>query len=515
MVKLFKFECMLGKIPGLIVIVFCLLSITVSAEPKYCGDVGTVYSEFDFNKDCRVDIEDLAIYAAMWAFPDAQPSYITSIEQLREVSSQSGRVIYMKPGTYLVTDSLEDNQTVFNLSGSNNYFNLRGVTIQVDTQVLADMTSNAAHQLATYRVSGDNVVFEGATFENVGSKPPQRSLPEFILSGDDIAFKSCRFILRGSAPYGYGDMYGKGAGSYVYLQKHSCLSVRGDRILIDGCYFDIKTFGHAISMHGAQDTVIRNTKIIGELRLTDEIYEETEGLAASFDYKIMYPDWKQGQPIPLGEMLSLTEDGIRAYLDGEDRDGNLRRTGHITVENCYVEKMRGGITVIMANSATINGCTVIDSGYTGHAYSIPSNSTARNSSGNAAYSPLLFMPYSNRNYADIELDLLPDDYGMGAHPLALLTGRTENRLQIKYPCDAPLPELRPIIVGSAGDRYNEQNSTPEELAVNHGAQGYILSNLSPHPVELTQYSSKCSVVSVGQVVDYGTDNTFEGFDCNE
>jgi hypothetical protein len=492
-----------------------VFSVSLIAQPQFCGDEETVYMAVDFNKDCRVDIEDLAIYAGMWAQPDGQDSYITSIEELREASSQSGRIIHMKPGTYLVSDSLEDNQTVFDFTGSDNHFNLRGVTIQVDTQVLADMTSNEAHQLATYRISGNNITFEGGKFENIGNQPPQRSLPEFILSGDDIAFTNCRFIIRGSAPYGYGDMYGKGAGSYVYLKKHSCLSVRGDRALIDGCYFDIKTFGHAISMHGAQDTIIRNSSIIGELRLTDEIYEETEGVAADFDYKIMYPDWKQGQPIPLGEMLSLTEDGIRAYLDGEDRDGNIRRTGHITVENCYVEKMRGGITITMANSATVTDCIVVDSGYTGHAYSIPSNSTVRSSFGNAAYSPLLVMPYSNRSDADIELELLGDDYGMGAHPLALLTGRLQNKVKITLSADASFSELRPIIVGSAGDRYTDQNSTPEELAINHRAQGYELSNFTPHPVELTQYSYDCSIISCGDVVDYGSDNMFEVIQCNE
>ncbi len=37
------------------------------SAPAYCGDANTIYSPVDFNKDCRVDIADLAIYADMWA----------------------------------------------------------------------------------------------------------------------------------------------------------------------------------------------------------------------------------------------------------------------------------------------------------------------------------------------------------------------------------------------------------------------------------------------------------------
>ncbi len=37
-----------------------------AGEPLFCGDFGTVYSLADFNRDCRVGLEDIAIYASMW-----------------------------------------------------------------------------------------------------------------------------------------------------------------------------------------------------------------------------------------------------------------------------------------------------------------------------------------------------------------------------------------------------------------------------------------------------------------
>lgn len=38
----------------------------VLLEPQYCGDLGTEYRAVDFNKDCKVDLLDFAIYAQMW-----------------------------------------------------------------------------------------------------------------------------------------------------------------------------------------------------------------------------------------------------------------------------------------------------------------------------------------------------------------------------------------------------------------------------------------------------------------
>ena len=34
--------------------------------PEYCGDTNTIYLESDFNKDCDVDLDDLANLAAGW-----------------------------------------------------------------------------------------------------------------------------------------------------------------------------------------------------------------------------------------------------------------------------------------------------------------------------------------------------------------------------------------------------------------------------------------------------------------
>ena len=430
---------------------------------------------------------------------------VDTIASLRKVMAQSDQKIRVKPGVYLVSDALDgDPKTVFRCSGSNNHFDLRGVTIQIDTKVMASMKSNRAHDLGVYRIEGSNVTFEGARFEDVGDHPPRRSLGEFSVTGDDVKFLNCRFIIRGSAPYGYGDIYGKGAGAAVWLQKHSAVGITGDRCVIDSCDFRIHTFGHGIHMHGAQDTVIRNVTMEGDLRPTDDIYKETSGPAVKYGFKVMFPPWRKGQPIPKGQMLSLTEDGIRAYVYGNDRNGKRRRTGHITVENCAITRMRGGITICMARTGRITNCTVIDSG--GHAYSVPSDGIVRNCRGNAAYAPLLSIPYKQTRRADIELELLESEKELGDHPLARITGDRGHRIKITYAGKALPKKLRPIVLGSVGDRYTEANCTPAELVKHHQARKIVLENMTAHPVELTQYSWGCQVTSLGPVDDNGEDS---------
>ncbi len=423
---------------------------------------------------------------------------ISTIDELIVASGKSNQYITMAPGVYRVTKTLPDDpNTVFNFSGSNNHFDLHGVTIQIETQVLAKMGPAKVHDLAVYRIDGNNLEFEGAVFEDIGNQAPQLSLAEFQIRGDRAVFKNCRFIIRGSAPYGYGDMYGKGSSSAVKLQKHSAMAIMGDGVLIDSCDFRIHTYGHGIHIHGAQNTVIRNVNMEGDLRLTDEIYAEPNGIAAKLGYKMMYPPWHEGFPIPHGEMLSLTEDGIRAYNDGEDRNGKTRRTGHITVENCFVKRMRGGITITMATGGKVSGCTVIDCD---HAYSIPPNGVVRNCRGNAAFGPLLEMPYSNKGNADIELEVLYSDLEMGNHALAHITGN-QHKITFSYQGTKVPEKLRPIRIGDVGNRYTTANSTEKELQGAHAAQGIILKNQTPYPVILTQYSSNCMVQSQGKVLE--------------
>ncbi|WP_430933880.1 hypothetical protein [Saccharicrinis sp. 156] len=439
--------------------------------------------------------------------PTSDSITVASIEELRLAGQMSGRVINMLPGEYVVKDHMPDDpKTIFHFSGSNNEFNFNDVRIIIPTSVLRNMGPGSTHEFATYRIDGSNLIFNGGHFENTGEDRPYKSLAEFEVHGNNISFFGCEIIIRGSSPYGYGDMYGKGSGSAVALYKHSAMSILGDNVWVDGCMFKVFAFGHGIHIHGAQNTVIRNVNMEGALRLTDEIYEETSGPAFDHDFKRMYPDWYEGSDIPKGEMLSLTEDGIRAYLDGTDVNGVSRRTGKITVENCVVDKMRGGITLtISSDGATVTDCVVTRCD---HGYSVPSNSVVRNCKVDAAFGPILSIPYSNKKNADIELELISAESVMGTHSFMEISG-SNHKIKITATEDMSMYTM-PMKIGYVGYRYNETNSTESELQSKHNASAIQLINETSVPVELTKYSSGCTVTSpIAEVVDKGTDNVVQ------
>ncbi len=433
---------------------------------------------------------------------------VSSIEELRAAARMSGKIVTMTPGLYIVENTMPDDvKTIFHFSGSNNQFIFEDVTIQVPTEVLAAMGPGSVHEFAGYRMDGSNILFRGGLFENTGDKKPYKSLAQFEVRGNNIRFVHSKFIIRGSSPYGYGDMYGKGSGSSVALYKHSAMSILGDNVTVDSCDFTVHAYGHGIHIHGSQNTVLRSINMEGILRPTDEIYEETSGPAFDFDFTIQYPDWMLGWPIPKGEMLSLTEDGIRAYLDGTDVNGVSRRTGTILVENCRVNRMRGGITLaIQSGKATVSNCIVTGCD---HAYSFASEAVVRNCKGDAAFGPLLALPYSNKRNSDIELELIPADTVMGTHPLAEISGSGHKITIIKNEADS-MYAGREIRVGDVGSRYTEENSTDAELQSAHKASAIVLNNQTICPVVLTKYSSSCTVTSPdGSVQNNGTGNTIK------
>lgn len=442
---------------------------------------------------------------AAWLDDAVRPGFqqIDSLADFERALASRGNKIRLKPGVYRIDHAQADNKTLFHVTGSNNHFDLRGVTLQLDTRVLAAMRGKV-HQLAGYRITGSNLIFEGGVFEDLGQEPPYESLSDFDVGGNDITFRDCTFTVRGSAPYGYGDLFGKGAGALVRLQKHAAMSVRGNNTQILGCRFFMHTFGHAIHMHGAQNTLVQDVSIEGTLRNSDEILAETTGHAARLQYKNHY-----GRPIRPNTMICLNEDAIRAYLDG-GRDKPHPRTADITVINCTVKRMRGGVTLALASGKIdVRGCTVTECGYPGHAYSLPTGARVRDCRGDAAYAPLLHMGYSHQHDADIEMTLLAAQRYVGNNLVALLNG-SRHKVTIAPPRDAPSaarakPSSDPasalqIVCGQTyrGDQADVGKTSAREIElVNHTRAAVLLSALS----------SGCKVRSAGPVQNEGKDNT--------
>ena len=92
------------------------------------------------------------------------------------------------------------------------------------------------------------------------------------------------------------------------------------------------------------------------------------------------------RPIPKDVMLPFAEDGIRVYTRG----------GSVSVDNCTVKKMRGGIRLYLSNSATVTNSKAVDCGNTN--FNMPHRGKITGSFGNFAYGPLSdFQTFRNQD----------------------------------------------------------------------------------------------------------------------
>lgn len=447
---------------------------------------------------------------------EAQEDIVTvsSIDEFKSVIAKSDQQIRVKRGVYVATALMDNNTSVFQFDGSNNTFDMTGVTLQVPTKLLSTMSRTPIHSQVTYDILGSNNTFLNGTFENIYPNGqlnvtdftehnldsdywPARQMTEFRVYGDNTQFLNNTITVRGSYPYGYGDMLGKGAGSSVYLRKHAGVQVVGDNTLIDGMNLSVFAFGHGIFMQGADNTIIRNSVVQGRMRLGADMLEDgDESLMAAFNFEQQFPDYYLGEPIEADLMYNLTEDGIRAYTKGTKYDGTEVRTGAITVEDTKVINMRGCITTPLASKPSliknveIQGCTI--------GYALANDSEVINSKGDADYGPLYHSTYDYRRNANIELTLTNNTASTGSHPMAYIAGSGHN---IMFHTDDSSDAIeREIRVGDTGDRWLGD-------ATNQEASSITIMNETNLPIVLTDTSTKITGESVGKVTDDGSSNS--------
>lgn len=437
--------------------------------------------------------------------------HVSSLNQLREAVKESDRQIILEPGEYVVSD-----REGFRFSGSNNEVILEGTSIRVPLEIVSGRD--------LIRLTGNDITLRGGFIEDVypdGSTEVTDfgaynrgqkfgKMNEIEVPGDDNRIIGLRMIIRGSYPYGYGNMYGIGRGNVVGLRKHCGIQITGDRAIIDGCNIRMEAFGHVIFVQGGDRTTVRNTVVEGTVRPSNDCYEEKhpEDLARRFNYQLQWPEDVRGLPIPRDHMINCTEDGIRAY----------KGAGDMIVENCVVKKTRGGIKLYMARSARVSGCQVLDCVIQG--YSLPSHGVIERSSGNAAYGPLLYVHFDGHSNQTIDLEVLPAPHSLGDHPLAAIKGRNHS---IRFTRgDRPGKEVpRPIIIGYPM-RFDFLCVNYPDVPEGHGehfarhspktyrATGITLVNETEHPVVLGKLARDNTVTSRGPVRDPGKGNEVRG-----
>jgi hypothetical protein len=431
---------------------------------------------------------------------------ITTLDEFRAAIKRDGQKIRMKPGVYRAekVDPPMDfpiphakpgpdgrvphnqQQHLFAVNGSNNHFDLRGVVIETPVSVQSRL-SGKAHVADCWHINGTNNTFEGGYFRNITDRPyPEYRVAEneFEVCNDGNTFLNCIFVIKGSVPYGYTDYYGKGGPNFGRLNKHSFMSVsRARNTKLIGCRVYMQSFGHCLHFHGADGVRVEGCLFTGTLRPTNDIFKETVGRAAEYDFHIMY---RGRRPIPRDQMIPLTEDGVRSY--GGDRN--------ITVVDTTVERLRGCFQLLCDGDVTLENVTVLETG--DFSYDLSSGDRGKvvmkNCRGDIAYNPLFNLtrgPVPRHAFYEVTI-LSPAE---GIQP----TARTSLGVICGDHCTfifhdgttRPLPEQVNRL--ECGGRKGLTNST----VTNHTTARLILN----------ERVRKCVIRSVGPVDDGGEQNT--------
>ncbi|MDP0490984.1 MAG: right-handed parallel beta-helix repeat-containing protein [Verrucomicrobiota bacterium JB023] len=451
---------------------------------------------------------------------------VSSLEELREAAGRSHQDVVMADGTYTVKD-ISDRGVAFHFSGAGNVFDFSGVTFEVPLETLDQLAEvGRRSRRSTFFVTGNEVVIKGGTIINTYKNDPGEQIDfgsynqdednfpavgmtEMQIRGDDCKVIGTKLVVRGSYPYGYGNMYGIGSSPAVPLRKHNALLVKGDRVLIDGCEVRMEAFGHAIFVQGGDDILVKNCYVEGGVRPSNDFHEENDkgDLARKFDHEIQWPKEVKGLKVPRDHMINLVEDGIRAYGG----------TGRMVVEDCRVVRTRGGIKLYMAKEGIIRNSEVIDCVIQG--FSVPSGGVIENCRGNAAYGPLLYIHMDHYRNQKVDIEVIPAPHGIGDHPLAALKGRDHSIIFTSAEGDGAQLE-RPIIVGYPlrfdylSKNYPKVPKGMEKLFARYAPEKYQarrmeIVNRTKHPVVLSKLAEENEIFSLGPVRDLGQGNLVE------
>jgi len=349
---------------------------------------------------------------------------VNSLAELRSAVRNNNQNIVLKPGTYNITDLPDDDDRYFLISGNNNTIDLTNVTIYFPVEI----RTPEAH----FYFSGRGNTILGGTIENtyrngltevtdfVSYNADRNNFanggkPQMVIAGDDTSIIGTQMIVRGSFPYGYGSYFGINHINSFGLEKRSGIQVNSTNTLIDGVYLQMDAFGHGIYIgpgEGAvtDNTIIRNTTMIGQVRSTNDMLAESGPDSLIERNGSLDAD---GNPIPRDLVESIAEDGIRAYGDA----------GDVLVENTIVKGMRSGIRLLFAGGETrVVNCTVTDNRIAN--IDMFRDGTVEGVTANFTYGPALLV---NRFHPGqkIEMTLQASPEARGDHDIATIDRQAE------------------------------------------------------------------------------------------
>lgn len=453
----------------------------------------------------------LAFIASFGSELNAQ-TIVGSLSDLLPYLEKDNVDVKLKPGTYNITTQdiakglYKEETTVKNTSavlllfkGTNSTYDFTNVTINVGTKVLQAFGNKQVYIL---QIIGNNNVLKNLTLANVGSlhDAPNKRACNLVMDGAYNKIEGFYVTTKGSFPYGYGDIFGKGGKTVIKHRKHSACLIRGESNHLKNTHFTHRSYGHCVFMQAANNALIEGCLIEGEVRKTDDMLAETSGPAFDVDFMTVW-----GYKIPKGYMLSTGEAGIRAYNGGNtiiDGKKYKRGTSNPTVINNTIKNMRTGVTLAHATGKKlVKNCVAIGCE---NGFSLGSGK-AINCSADCSFGPAYSTTYEKDKKYHADITILPatTPYYNGSGSIAYIGG-SEHEITLKG-SEEVVEEGLAIKVG--GDKNNLRllnGNFPHQN--NFKGFDFELENLTNYPVVLSKKSYRVKVKSVGKVTDLGKKN---------
>ncbi len=374
---------------------------------------------------------------------------VSNLTQLAEVAARSGQNVRLQPGVYRMSDYLTEDVLkqirdgvdhtqsrppvpMFVFRGDNNRFDLREVTLEIDTTLYRKVPQGGYTRCII--IAGDGNHFDGLTIRNTG--PNQGSGGNILsVAGTGNTLENVTLHVHGSFPYGYGDLLGKGGPNLVSIQKQSGIQVLGDGSVLRRCRVFSRAFGHCFYIQAGTDMLLEDCYAEGAMRPTSDMLRDTNGPAFDLGFKSVYENRDGRYLITPGYMKCLSEDGFRTY-------GNA---GRVSLINCTAINTRAGFEIgapdnspvkTLLQNCVARGCE--------RAFLLGSHTVARQCRGDAQYGPLLYLRGGRES--DIELELAGDTSDFTVHTLATIAG-TNHRVRLFCDAHEATQSKVPILLG--------------------------------------------------------------------
>ena len=411
---------------------------------------------------------------------------ISSLVELNQYGQLDNQKIVLKPGTYNLTDYLNaDSITAkiarkdypyFTFRGSNNKFVLKGVKLVIDTR-LREKLKFPIHTNEII-VKGNDNIFDGLEIiETENGLSPGGAVLEVAGKGNTI--KNFNMLVKGSFPYGYGDLFGKGGPDVIRHKKQSGFLITGSYTKVYNVRLIMRAYGHGFFIQkDAGNIHFENCYVEGELRKTDDVLKETSGPAFDVNFRTWTANREGKYVVTPGYMKSLCEDGFRTY--GQNKN--------ISFKNCTAKNTRGGFELRTNGGVTLENCTTIG---TERAYWIGNNAIIKKSKGDANYGPLIFVEGSNVN---VELEVLPHESDRIVHALATIQGKNN---KVTLFAKKERKQDLPVLVGYTHPEHGESMSPYGQAA----AVNLQLINKTNMPVVIGKESSYSRIQTKGKIID--------------